>query len=82
VGRKGAGKLKAEGVSSGVPDLYVPAWDLWIEMKRQKGGQLSKTQAGWKAYLEGLGATVIVCAGAKEAREKVGLELLARGGLG
>ena len=39
-----AAKLKAEGVSSGVPDLCVPEWRLWIEMKRVKGGSLSAEQ--------------------------------------
>ena len=33
-----ASRLKAEGVSPGVPDLFVPAWGLWVEMKRAKGG--------------------------------------------
>jgi len=35
------GRFKLEGVSAGVPDLYIPAWRTWIEMKRQKGGSLS-----------------------------------------
>jgi len=36
-----AKRLKAEGVVPGIPDLHVPAWRLWIEMKRVKGGKLS-----------------------------------------
>jgi hypothetical protein len=69
---KSAGaRLKAEGVSSGVPDLYVPAWNLWIEMKRQKGGRLSDNQKNWIAYLEGVGHTVIVGYGFDDAREKI-----------
>ena len=35
-----AAKLKVEGVSAGVPDLCIPAWGMWIEMKRQKGGRV------------------------------------------
>jgi hypothetical protein len=61
------GKLKAEGVSAGVPDLYVPAWRLWIEMKRAKGGRLSPEQRDWHAYLKSIGDTVAVCHGAADA---------------
>lgn len=61
------GKLKAEGVSKGVPDLYVPEWGLWIEMKRTKGGALSPEQKDWIAYLKGIGHTVIVGRGAEDA---------------
>ena len=33
-------KLKLEGVVRGVPDLYIPAWRTWIEMKRDDINQL------------------------------------------
>ncbi len=33
-------KFKAEGVVAGVPDLFVPEWNLWVEMKRASGGRL------------------------------------------
>lgn len=52
-------KMKAEGVSSGVPDLFVPSWRLWIEMKTV-GGKLSTDQKDWVTYLRDLGYTVIV----------------------
>lgn len=65
------GRLKAEGVVSGVPDLHVPAWSLWIEMKRQKGGRLSNSQKDWIAYLESIGHKVIVGYGFDDAHEKV-----------
>ena len=48
---KVAKTLKATGVLSGVPDLFVPGWNLWIEMKRVKGGKLSLEQKDMKAYL-------------------------------
>jgi len=32
-----AAKLKAEGVVPGVPDLFIPAWNLWVEMKTLRG---------------------------------------------
>jgi hypothetical protein len=66
-----AGKLKAEGVSAGVLDLFVPAWRLWIEMKRQKGGRLSPEQADWIAYLESLGYTCLVCPGSENAQAQI-----------
>jgi len=66
-----AKKMKAEGVRPGVPDLLVPRWFLWIEMKRQKGGRLSADQKDWISYLEGIGQTVIVGEGATDASRKV-----------
>lgn len=66
-----AAKMKAEGVSRGVPDLYVPAWGLWIEMKRAKGGTVSPEQKDWIAYLESIGQTVIVAKGDDDAIAKV-----------
>ena len=64
-------KLKVEGVSAGVPDLYIPAWDLWVEMKREKGGRLSDPQKDWIEYLEEIGSTVIVGNGFEDAKEKI-----------
>ena len=66
-----AGRLKAEGVASGVPDLFVPAWRLWIEMKRAKGGSLSPEQKDWIAYLESVGYCVIVGKGAEDAKQQI-----------
>jgi len=70
-----AKKMKEEGVKAGVPDLYVPAWKLWIEMKRTKGGTVSKEQHAWHDYLEGIGDAVIIGRGATDASRQV-LELL------
>jgi len=66
-----AKKMKAEGVKPGVPDLCVPEWRLWIEMKRRTGGRLSADQKDWIAYLEGIGDTVIVGRGAEDASRQV-----------
>lgn len=71
-------RLKAEGVVAGVPDLLVPAWSLWIEMKRADGGSVSTQQKDWHRYLESIDHTVLVCAGFLQAKEKVE-ELLKRG---
>jgi len=66
-----AGRLKAEGVASGVPDLFVPAWRLWIEMKRTKGGSLSPEQKDWIKYLESVGFCCIVGKGAEDAKRQI-----------
>ena len=63
--------LKSTGVSPGVPDLHIPAWRLWIEMKRTKGGVVSKEQKDWIAYLNEIGGTAVVCKGFEEAKEVV-----------
>ena len=64
-------RLKAEGVTPGVPDLFIPAWRLWIEMKRISGGKVSKEQKVWIDYLKSIGYEAIVCNGHLEAIEKV-----------
>jgi hypothetical protein len=66
-----AARLKAEGVSSGVPDLFVPAWRLWVEMKRSKGGSLSPEQKDWIKYLESVGFCCIVGKGAEDAKRQI-----------
>ena len=64
-----AAKLKATGTVKGIPDLHVPAWGLWIEMKRQKGGRVSDEQREQIAYLESIGHTCLVCAGNEIAQQ-------------
>ena len=64
-------KLKATGVLKGIPDLFVPAWSLWIEMKRQEGGRVSPEQKEVMAYLEGIGHRAIVAKGAEDAKRQV-----------
>lgn len=65
-------RLKAEGVSAGVPDLLVPAHCLWVEMKRSQGGTVSAVQKEWHGYLNEIGHTVLVCYGAADAKDKIG----------
>ena len=71
-----AGRLKAEGVSPGVPDLFIPEWDIWIEMKRTKGGGLSTVQKDWIKYLEELGHTCIVAKGAEDAKAQIQVRVI------
>ena len=63
--------LKSEGVQAGVPDLFVPAWLLWLEMKREAGGVVSPIQRDWIAYLQGIGHTVIVGRGFEDAKRQI-----------
>lgn len=69
--RRVGGRLKAEGVSPGVPDLFIPAWGLWIEMKRADGGTVSAVQKDWHAYLRSIGQRVIVAKGFSDARQQI-----------
>jgi hypothetical protein len=75
-----AKKMKEEGVKSGVPDLYIPAWRVWVEMKRVTGGKVSKEQADWHEYLSGIGDTVIIAKGARDASAQIIALLKARRG--
>jgi hypothetical protein len=63
--------LKAEGVTPGVPDLFVPAWLLWLEMKRETGGVVSPVQRDWISYLESIGHRVIVGKGFEDAKRQI-----------
>lgn len=69
-----AKKLSAEGVESGVPDLFIPEWLTWVEMKRQKGGSLSAQQKEWIEYLGTIGQRVIIGRGFEDAKQQL-LEL-------
>lgn len=59
------GKLKAEGLKRGVPDICV-AWPyggyagLYIEMKKPKKGRLSQDQLDWHTRLRKRGYKVVV----------------------
>jgi len=66
-----ANRLKCEGVTRGVPDLFIPEWRLWIEMKKGKGKCPEPHQADWLVYLRGVGYETIVGYGAKDAKRKI-----------
>lgn len=68
-----AGKLKAMGVKSGVPDLFLPIMrngrgGLWIELKKI-GGIVSKEQCDWIVLLVDQGYAARICYGWIEARD-------------
>ena len=65
-------RAQAEGLCSGVPDLFIPFANgvyhgLFIEMKKRKGGVVSVTQKEWLAKLNESGYLAVVCKGADEA---------------
>ncbi len=66
-----AARLKAEGATAGVPDLFIPAWNTWVEMKRLGGGTLSQRQKDWREYLTSIGHTVIVAHGQEDAKTQL-----------
>lgn len=63
--------LKMEGVSKGVPDLFIPSLKLWIEMKKKDGGILSKEQKEWIKYLQDNDYIAVVAHGFEEAKDVV-----------
>ena len=63
--------LKASGVVAGIPDLQIPAWSLFIEMKREAGGVVSPVQREWIAYLESIGHRVIIGHGFEDAKRQI-----------
>lgn len=71
-----ARKLRAEGVRRGVPDLCLPYptggyHGLYLEVKREKGGQVSPQQREWIGYLQDAGYFVAVCRGYEELKSAV-----------
>jgi len=68
-----ANKLKAEGVKSGVPDIFlaypsIHAHGLFIELKSAKG-KVSQNQREWIAALSSSGYMCVVCYSFDEAKE-------------
>lgn len=68
-----AGKAKASGLRSGVPDLCLPVPRggfnaLWIEMKAARGRE-SEEQKRWHKQLVMHGSLVVVCYGHHQAAQ-------------
>lgn len=66
-GKAAAMRLKVEGVVAGIPDLHIPAWRVWVEMKKEKDGRVSASQKEIGAYLETIGHRFIVAYGKQQA---------------
>lgn len=73
--KKTAGRLKAEGVKPGVPDLLLPVArhgfkGLFVEMKAE-GGRVAPEQRQWHAKLRAEGYRVAVCFGWVDAKAEI-----------
>ncbi len=71
-----AGKLKAEGVRAGIPDICVPVpsqgfASLRIELKAAKSGALTASQRNRIPMLTSLGNRVTVCHGWEPAAREI-----------
>ena len=71
-----AARLKAEGVKPGVPDIFLPIprggkHGLYIELKRRRGGVISKAQEAWMRALMEQGYVCAVCKGAESAKNEI-----------
>ena len=64
-------KRYAQGMLKGCPDLFLPEYRLFIEMKRRYGGVVSIEQQKVHKILKTMGYEVVVCHGAKEAWQAV-----------
>lgn len=68
--------MKKEGLKPGVPDLFVPVarppyHGLFIEMKKRKGGRVSKEQEARIDALRAAGYAVKVCRGFDAAKRDI-----------
>jgi hypothetical protein len=71
-----AGKLKAEGVKPGVPDIFLDVarngyFGLRLELKRRFDGYPTPAQRVWGAQLERQGYQCVVCRGWEHARDVI-----------
>lgn len=66
-----AARLKAMGVVPGVPDLFIPEWNLFIEMKKEKGGILSNVQKSVIKHLQCVNYSVNIAHGHKQAINQI-----------
>lgn len=61
-----------EGLHPGAADLFIPAFMLWIEMKRSDGGSgQSDVQKKFESYVKEYGYEYLLCSGAEEAKNKM-----------
>ncbi len=71
-----AGRLKAQGVKSGVPDICLPVarggyHGLYIELKKEHSGTVSENQKIWLSKLTHQGYYAVVCHGWEKAKETI-----------
>lgn len=59
-------KRYSQGMKKGYPDLFIPEYKLYIELKRRDGGVISAEQLACHEKLRSFGYRVEVCHGAAE----------------
>lgn len=64
-------KRYTQGMLKGCPDLFIPEFNLFIELKRRDGGVVSAEQIKVHKILRSYGYKVEVCHGAKEAWQAI-----------
>ncbi len=69
-------EMKRQGMVKGFPDIFLPYNNgkysgLFIELKRVKGGVLSKEQKDWLEYLNTQGHLALRCNGHADAIELI-----------
>lgn len=70
------GRMKAEGLKSGVPDIFLPVprgeyHGLFVEMKRTRGGTVTDCQKIWLHDLTRQGYRAVVCRGWQNAADEI-----------
>ena len=65
-----AEKMRREGVRRGIPDLMIPAWCMFVEMKAPKG-RLSDYQIERIDYLISAGYQCLVCYGFDDFKSQI-----------
>lgn len=65
-----AEKMRREGVTPGVPDLFIPRWRMFVEMKAEKG-RLSDKQKERIDYLSSVGYQCLVCYGFEDFKRQI-----------
>ena len=64
-------KRYSQGMLKGCPDLFIPEFNLFIELKKRDGGVVSEEQLKVHKILRSYGYKVEVCHGAKEAWQAI-----------
>lgn len=68
--------MKAEGRRAGVPDIFIPVamgnyHGMFVELKKEKGGVLSKDQKEWIKKLNEAGYYSVVARGFDNAKKEI-----------
>lgn len=68
---KMAARVKLLGYQAGTPDIFLPEYKIYLELKRIEGGKLSPAQKSRLEKLKKAGYIVIVAKGAVDALNQI-----------